>query len=502
MESVSKKIEYGLLGGAIILLLALTIPLLGRHGLWTDEIFSVTAAANWHGLLEVFAKYENNMALYYILLCGWMSVGDSEFVVRLLSTIFAVLTIPIFHVLVRRLFDLRVAIIADFLLASNAMFLGQAREARSYSLLVLLSTLGSLLFISGMRNRNWLTWVGYALCMTAAIYAHYFAALVVMAHAVALGLPGRPSIPWRQGAVAGGLMGLLLLPLLLLPPAAKGQVDWIQPVDVAGVISTGIQFSGGRTTAYLFLIAIILGLWPMWSRRASRTAQDNWSMLFIWSWFVVPMTIAIGVSFTFKPIFVTKYLIEALPAFVVLVAVGLARLPNKWAGTVVIGFIALLVLNYSRRGIGNFEPWREVAQHVLAHAEPGDGVMCYPFFIARSFSYYNGHLSGNPQQLTPSPIASGPYHPGGGSFDPPPDLELVRQVAQSHKRIWVIYSTEGEQVLNRTWRPQITSAIAETCSEQAVTEFKAPEMWDVYTVVLYARTKEPNSSEQPATPIQ
>ena len=483
----AKRPHVGMVVGAIALLLTLTLPFLGRHGLWTDEIFSVTAAASWQGLFEVFARFENNMALYYILLCGWMTLGDGEVTVRLLSTIIAVLTVPVLHLLAVRLFDRRVALIADFMLVANAMFLTHAREARSYSLLVLLSTAGTLLFLAALRGRRWSLWVAYACCMAAGVYAHYFAALVVAGHALALAWPGRPEIPWRQGLVAGGLLALLLLPLLLFPPAATGQVDWIPPFAVHDLWSMAMEFTGGRSTCLAYLFFIALGLWSWFRPGAAAGRSQRWSLWLVLSWLVAPIVITIVVSLLLKPMFVPKFLIEALPALIILTAVGIARLPDRWAALVVAGFIAALVVNYARRGIDQYEPWREIAQHVQAHAENGDAVICYPFYIARSFTFYAGRQGEGPGSLVPSPIAAGPYHPGGGSFDPPPDVELIRQVARQHQRVWVILSDENEQALHRAGRPQIESAMAESCPQRTVIRMQAPLSNASFEVILYSR---------------
>ena len=45
------------------------------------------------------------MALYYVLLRGWIHLGDSEFMVRALSVLMGVLTIPAIYYLGKQLFD-------------------------------------------------------------------------------------------------------------------------------------------------------------------------------------------------------------------------------------------------------------------------------------------------------------------------------------------------------------------------------------------------------------
>ena len=63
------------------------------------------------------------MGLYYVLLHGWIALGDSEFTVRALSAIFAVATIPVVYGLTRRIFRGRAALTAALLLALNSFFI-------------------------------------------------------------------------------------------------------------------------------------------------------------------------------------------------------------------------------------------------------------------------------------------------------------------------------------------------------------------------------------------
>ena len=84
--------------GLIALLLTVLILLatwlrfhrIDGHGLWLDEACSVLFAKMPAGKFwKLMWRHEGNMLLYYLLLRGWMHVGDTEFVVRLPSVFFA-----------------------------------------------------------------------------------------------------------------------------------------------------------------------------------------------------------------------------------------------------------------------------------------------------------------------------------------------------------------------------------------------------------------------------
>src|SRR6266404_290643 len=79
---------------------------LAGRSLWIDEAASVHfATIPWWPFLRLLWGYQGNMALYYFALRAWMHWGDSEFVVRGLSALFGILTIPSVYALGKRLFD-------------------------------------------------------------------------------------------------------------------------------------------------------------------------------------------------------------------------------------------------------------------------------------------------------------------------------------------------------------------------------------------------------------
>ena len=78
---------------------------LGTHSLFLDESVSSTlATAPWHSFANVVSHREANMALYYLLLRGWVVFGHSEIALRSLSVILAVGALWVLIMLARSLF--------------------------------------------------------------------------------------------------------------------------------------------------------------------------------------------------------------------------------------------------------------------------------------------------------------------------------------------------------------------------------------------------------------
>src|SRR5262249_19195028 len=134
-----------LLGAILVGAAALDLFQLGARSLWLDEATSVAfARLDWHSLFRILAREEANMSLYYSLLHVWVALGASEFIIRLMSVLMALAAVGAIYFLGQKLFSAQVGLVGALLLAVNSFHIAYAQEARSYSMLVALVTLGSL----------------------------------------------------------------------------------------------------------------------------------------------------------------------------------------------------------------------------------------------------------------------------------------------------------------------------------------------------------------------
>src|SRR5580692_953397 len=170
---------------------AVRLFFLARKPFWFDECFSVEVArVGWGNFLRLLWWREANMSLYYLLLRIWLGIraqsGQSEFFIRSLSVLTDAATLLAIYWLARKLYDRRVGLIAAALFACNAYSVRYAQEARSYALFVLLATLSSGLLIVLVREPTRRHRVAYVLVSVLAVYAHFYALLLLAAHWLAL----------------------------------------------------------------------------------------------------------------------------------------------------------------------------------------------------------------------------------------------------------------------------------------------------------------------------
>ncbi len=97
-----------------------------------------------------------------------------------------------------------------------------------------------------------------------------------------------------------------------------------------------------------------------------------------------------------RAIFADRYLIVALPGYLLLVALGfdgLLRWRAGWlvaaasAGAIVaLAWVPLSTVNLSAQS--QKEDWREAYRHIAEHARPGDGVLIAPGYLHTTYDYY------------------------------------------------------------------------------------------------------------------
>jgi mannosyltransferase len=196
--------------------LALRLWHIGSQSYWFDESYTVDLVGrSLGGMLSAIPHTESTPPLYYLFAWLWAKVfGTGEAALRSLSALIGAAAVPFAWGAAREFFrSPRAGWMAAALVAVNPYFVWYSQEARSYSLLVLMTAV-SLLFLARRRVGLW------AVAAVLALLTHYFAGFVVVAEAVWLLYTKRT----RAAAVATGIVGLAgaaLMPLALHQRASQ-----------------------------------------------------------------------------------------------------------------------------------------------------------------------------------------------------------------------------------------------------------------------------------------
>ena len=150
---------------------------------------------------------------------------------------------------------------------------------------------------------------------------------------------------------------------------------------------------------------------------------------------MVPPAAAFVISFA-QPDYLYRYFLVCLPAFVILVAAGLARIDRAWIViAVTVAAVALSVRTTAACTPGcviGDDDWRSAAAYVDAHVRPGDGVIFDPAALRAPFAYYL-EPSRRPRLVYPAR-----WQLDGGSAEGAATLPAALAAARSRPRIWVV----------------------------------------------------------------
>jgi len=428
---------------------------------WFDECFSVEIARiGWGNFFHLLWWREANMSLYYLLLRIWLHLGRSPFFIRSLSAVVGAATVPVIYWLAKVLYDRRVALIAAVLFVFNAYDVRYSQEARSYALFVLLAAISSGFLVSWLCNPAPRNRVGYAVFSILAVYAHFYALLLIAAQWIAVRLKGD-----ADEGISAGLrrmwiaIGIAVLPLLIfVAKTGAGPIKWIQRPGLGDLLHFFEHLSGGNRWEMLAVVAIASGfaIAPSSAKIFKRSqAWDVWRCQFLLIWLVFPVVLTVVLSFA-RPVFLARYMIFCLPPLLILAAAGIARLRRAWA----VGAAVAAVLLLASQGIlfvyaHDFDNERDssgaAATFILDHAQSGDAILFHiaetriPYEFFRSLRAgentaspkYNGQLG--PEILFPSHGPGLDYR----DFTGKPTADFVRSAVSPHPRVWVMLMNNG-----------------------------------------------------------
>lgn len=385
-----------------ILAFVLTFHGLAGKSLDLDEAVSVEhAQLGASGLWSVVGGGDPNMGLYYVLLDGWLRIfGDSETAVRSLTAVSAALAVPVVALLGIRLFGRVAGLVAGLLLAVDAFYVHYAQWARGYGLLVLLVALSSYFFVAELQAPSRSHRVGYVVASVLAVYAHYFALLVLLAQLFTLVAVRRRRALGREWLSVGAAVLALCVPAAIVATrAGTGSISWIAKPDVSDLLNLPVTLTGGSVLGACALLA--LGGYAILRSRGER---ERWRTGFVAAWLLVPVLLAFAVSFV-KPVFVDYYLIVTVPALALLAAAGIVRLPGRVAGALVLG--GLVVVSAGRLadwyGQGSNEDYRAAALHIVRSMQPTDEVVYSPASVAAPIAFYERRAGAPPPAAVARP---------------------------------------------------------------------------------------------------
>jgi uncharacterized membrane protein len=437
---------------------ALRIYELDGDSLWLDEASSVKFSHDsLSGIIETTGK-DVHPPLYYFALHYWIKLfGDSEASSRLLSALFGILALPVLYLLAVRMFDQTTALLSTALLALSRFHLEFSQEARMYSLLCLLGLLSFYFFIRLLEERkSRLALAGYIITSALMMYTHVYSFFILAAQnlyllALLFVASGVFRQQWKRWLGAQITLAILFLPWLSVQAQQFSRVQqgfWIPKLPPRLLLYTLTMYSGSSQLAWILapLIAIALFAgWKGWNERngvrqspPSDEDKEGWllqsrlKLYLLLLWLLCPILLPYIVSQFSSPIFLPKYTIAALPAFVILVARGILNLRFHQLRLIVCLLIIGLSLFVLKNYYGSLKKdlWREAVAHFKTLARPHDLVLFHDQSGEVPFEYY---YKGNDLVEKPFPDYNSKLEAENLSAQ-------LKASTAGHERIWLVLS--------------------------------------------------------------
>ena len=324
-----------------------------NQSLWLDE--TVQAITSKGSFLGLFTELQGDFhpPLYHLLMWGWAHLfGNGELVMRLPSVLFGTATIFIVYLIAKKLFAAKSKwpLIAALFLATAPFHVYYSQEARPYALVTFLTALSMYFFLKEK-------WLGYIVSSVLALYSSYFVLFIILAQGLVI------LIRKKYSKFLYLLISLLLflpwLPMFLTQievgrGATKILPEWGRLVNLSFLKAlplTFIKFSIGRITIfnktfYAFVSAFLLIVYGLILLKGFLKGRKffidhlRWVILL---WFLIPIVIAWLLSF-FIPNYQPFRLLLVLPAFYLLLALGISGISSIKIRTMAITFILLVNL--------------------------------------------------------------------------------------------------------------------------------------------------------------
>ena len=307
-----------------LLAAALRIPGVEHDSYWVDELFTARRMTLTFSALLRDLEDDVQAPLYFVAAWALVRVtGEVDATLRYFSAVTGTLAVPATGILAAQIGGPAAGIAAAAFLAVNRFHVHFSREARPYSLLSFLAAVSFGAAILWLRSRRTRWAVVHVVVASGLLYVHYFGSVLVaseMAAATALALLGGERLWWRRYV----WIVILYLPWLALEVDDLGRTSfWPPPPGLHSLRQLATQWWTPdpvllTVTAVFLLIGIV------------TLARRRWpACLFIVAWMIGPIVVAWFASRALSfSVWVPRYLIGSLPAWAVVVGIGVAALPR------------------------------------------------------------------------------------------------------------------------------------------------------------------------------
>lgn len=345
---------------------------------WEDEAITTGIASHSLGAIPGILRHDGSPPLFYLLLHFWIDLfGPSEAATHSLSLVFGLLTIPAGLWSGWSLFGRRAGWYMAVLCAFSTFLTAYAQETRMYELMGLLGILQTTAFLHAFvyRRRGYL--ILFSICEALMLYTHGWGLFFGAGLVVAL-IPIWRVSEDRRGVVRDAVLAYVGAGILFLPwvpnfiyQATHTGAPWAPTIRFGVPVLLSRDLLGADRITVTLLVAWIVGLAPLFTKRLRRTREGTamWSLI----WIIAGTLIIAWLASQITPAFVARYMAPILASILLLAAWGAAR--SGVLGLVCVVLMILFVIHPSSYAPRYKSDMQDISGVMTPLLHPGDLVV-------------------------------------------------------------------------------------------------------------------------------
>ncbi len=367
-----------------------------KSSLWLDEALTVNISGLPVHDIPAALKKDGAPPLFYFMLHYWMNIfGSSNLAVRSLPGVIGVLTLPVSYkcgtLVSRGVNKAEFGISAMLLVAASPFAIYYSTDVRMYSLVVLFTGLGMIVFYSLIKRPSVVKSLGIGLVTSLLLYSHYWSLYLITV--VGASLVGglfydkyrKISLYGILGIGIGCLTFIPWLPTFIYQSRHTG-TPWAQPASPTAIVQTVTQFAGGdsvmgRLVAIFLLLLLLFAIFgaPIDKYRVEIDLKTRSGVRYLGSVVFGTLALAIAGGYASKSAFSIRYTAVVFLLFICAVVFGISSLKSHEVrqyfiiGVSIISLVASSVNIYTDRSESAI-----VGNTINKMAKPGDVVVYCP----------------------------------------------------------------------------------------------------------------------------
>jgi hypothetical protein len=396
-----------------VLLLGIVLRLYkwASYSFWYDEVVWLLTSKNL-STLNFFSTLTLKPPLFTIFLYLWQKLVSTEFLLRLPSLVFGLLSILLSYKLTNILFERRVAILVAFIISLSPFHIYYSQELTHYSLTLLLSLASMYFFILCWQRNEWHLWIGYTMVTTASIYTNYLCIfLLLVQNLFYFTFCLKRKFFLKGWLLSQGIVLLLISPLVffftesiyILKYFKEEFYSWIPKGDWRYILQTFNVFNLGYSTTKLSRIAGLALFFPLFLRGVWINRREREKLFILLFWLFGPIIFSIIIAYILGINTYThrNFFFSSIPYYA-LVASALSKLPKRFLLTLLIIIVFLFahsLHNYYRNifftpekiyrpGVHLKKDNRGTTQYIQRNFKEQDTVLHVSHDTALPFVYY------------------------------------------------------------------------------------------------------------------